>query len=699
MSESQDLLIEFGSEELPPATLSQLSQAWQEALAEQFKKQGLAFTKVTSFYTPRRLAVIVHQLAAQQEDQVIERRGPALQAAFDEAGNPSKALLGFCKSCGLTVEELQKIETDKGTWLYAKSLRAGQALDDLIQEIIEKSLAALPIPRPMRWGIGDHEFIRPLHWLTLLYGKRILPCSIKGVNANRITYGHRFHAPAAIELNSPADYESALAEAQVVANFEQRKQSILDQLKTISEDLDAVLDYEDSLLEEVCNLVEYPNAIVGQFNPKFLDIPQEVLVVTMQESQRYFPLYRKDDHRLLPQFITIANIKSIRPDVVQQGNERVIQPRFEDAEFFWQRDKMQSLQSRVDNLSGILFEKQLGSIADKSKRCAEIAATLATKLNLDPELAQRACLLCKCDLVTEMVTEFPKLQGIMGRYYALHDGEEMALAIAIEEHYWPLKSGAAIASSKLGQVVSLADRIDSLLGIFASGKKPSGVKDPYALRRAALSLVRIAIEGELEFDLHHLLQQATVLLPQTLQKDSLVNDVEAFILDRMRGYLVEQGLNKDCFEAVLASRDSTQNASTTLSLFDCYQRTLAVSNFRSMPEAGSLAASNKRIGNILKKINNSEVATLNAATLTSEIEQKLCASLDQIETSFEEMVQQSQYTEALRTLAGLKEDIDQFFEEVMVMHDDDAIRANRIALVARVHRLFTAVADIAVLQV
>ncbi len=697
--EPQDLLIELGSEELPPATLTQLSQAWQEALAEQFKQQGLAFTQITSFYTPRRLAVIVHQLAGHQEDQMIERRGPALTVAFDDEGNPSKALLGFCKSCGLTVEDLQKIETDKGTWLYAKSLRKGLALDDLIQDIIEKSLAALPIPRPMRWGTGEHEFIRPLHWLTLLYGERSLTCKIKGIDADCITYGHRFHAPAAIKLKSPADYESALAAAQVIASFEQRKQSILDQLKTISDDLGAILDYEDSLLEEVCNLVEYPNAIIGQFDAKFLDIPQEVLVVTMQESQRYFPLYRKDDKHLLPQFITIANIKSTRPEVIQQGNERVIRPRFEDAEFFWQRDKTQSLESRVDKLNGILFEKKLGSIADKGNRCAQIAAILATKFDINTKLAQRACMLCKCDLLTEMVTEFPKLQGIMGRYYAQHDGEEESLAVAIEEHYWPLKSGAVIPSSQLGQVVALADRIDSLLGIFASGKKPSGVKDPYALRRAALSLVRITIEGKLEFDLNHLLQQAAALLPKTLQNDQLVSDVEAFILDRMRGYLVEQGLNKDCFEAVLAGREILTDSTASLSLFDCYQRSLAVSGFRSMPEAASLTASNKRIGNILKKIDSSEVVALDAAALTSTIEQKLCTSLDQIETSVEAMVQQQQYTEALHTLAQLKEDIDHFFEEVMVMHEDPTIRANRIALVSRVHRLFTAVADIAVLQV
>lgn len=697
--DAHDLLIELGSEELPPATLSQLSQAWQEALAEQFKQQGLSFKQITAYYTPRRLAVIVAQLAARQEDQTIERRGPALKVAFDDAGNPSKALLGFCKSSGLSVEELQEIETDKGTWLYAKSQRKGLAIDDLIEDIIAKSLAALPIPRPMRWGVGEHEFIRPLHWLTLLYGERGLACTIKGISADCITYGHRFHAPAAITLKHPSDYTSALAAAQVIANFDQRKQSILDQLESISSDLGAVLDYEDSLLNEVCNLVEYPNAILGQFDAKFLDIPEEVLVVTMQESQRYFPLYRKQDHRLLPQFITIANIKSIRPEVISQGNERVIRPRFEDAEFFWQRDKTQSLESRVDKLNGLLFEKKLGSIADKGKRSAEISVVLATTFGIDAELAERACMLCKCDLVTEMVTEFPKLQGIMGRYYALHDGEEASLAAAIEEHYWPLKSGAKIPSSKLGQIVALADRIDSLLGIFASGKKPSGVKDPYALRRAALSLVRISIEGELEFDLHQLLHQAASLLPESLQTGELVDDVEAFILERMRGYLVEQGLNKDCFEAVLASRASLTSTATSLNLFDCYQRSLAVSNFRSRPEAASLAASNKRIGNILKKTDDSDLVTLDAAALSSPIEQRLCSSLDEIETNVEAMVQQQHYTEALQTLAQLKDDIDNFFEEVMVMHEDPSIRANRIALVTRVHKLFTAVADIALLQV
>ena len=565
---TETLLVEIGTEELPPKALKNLGECFAKNVSELLSQEGFSYTSCKAYFTPRRLAVVVKELDGVQPDQLVERKGPALQAAYGDDGKPTKAALGFAKSCGVNIEDLEQVKTDKGTWLFFKANMPGKNIQNLAAEIFTKALNQLPIPKPMRWGNSDAEFIRPIHWVVLMYGADIIPCKIKNLDASNISYGHRFHAPAAITLKHTNDYEAALKAAKVIVDFELRKSIILNQLEDVSETLDATLNYDDSLLEEVTNLVELPVAIVGEFSTSFLEIPQEVLVATMQEAQRYFPLYSKSDHKLLPHFVIVSNIESKNPETIKKGNERVIKPRFEDAAFFWQRDKSRRLDSRSENLAEVLFEKQLGSLLDKTKRIESLAEYLAVSIDLDPKLARRAAALCKCDLLTDMVNEFPKLQGIMGRYYAENDGEPNEVVIAIQEHYQPIQAGGEIPAHNTGKVIAISDRIDTLVGIFATGKKPTGIKDPYALRRAALGIIRIAVKGQVDFDLPALLSHAVKLLPNTLNTSSTVEEVEEFIFERLRGYFNESGYQLDTVEAVRNVRP--------VSLVDFHRRVQAV---------------------------------------------------------------------------------------------------------------------------
>ena len=683
------LLIEIGTEELPPAAAKNLSETLANYVSSQLSEAGFSFSKVKPFVTPRRLALTISNASGQQHEQNIERKGPAIKAAYDNDGAPTKAAIGFAKSCGVEMQELQTVESDKGAWLYFKSLVAGKSIQQMLPEIIEQGLNKLPIPRPMRWGSSEIEFVRPIHWVVVMYGSEVISCSIKGISASNTSHGHRFHAPQAISLAHANDYESSLINAKVIADFSARQDKIRSLLEQCANENNADLSYTDALLEEVTNLVEWPTVIVGEFSQDFLDIPQEALVVTMQDAQRYFPMFSKQDGKLLPYFITIANIESTNPDTIKHGNERVIKPRFDDAEFFWSRDKQKTLEGRTEDLKGILFEKQLGSLLEKTQRVASLTKVLCKQINVDDKHAARAALLCKADLVSDMVNEFPKLQGIMGRYYAYNDNEPNEVALAIEEHYQPLQSGSALPSSIDGKVVALCDRIDTLVGIFATGKKPSGVKDPYALRRAALGVVRISIDGNLDYDLQNLLEDSAELLKNKLDTSNSVQQVFDFILERLRGYFIDQGVKPDTFEAVRSIKPTR--------LLDFSDRIQAVQKFRSLPEADSLAAANKRINNILKKAENID-EKIDEQLFSETAEQELHKQLNSVEKIAAPKFASRQYAEALTDLAQLRSTIDRFFDDVMVMDENEKIRNNRIALLAKVNRLFSTVADISLLQ-
>ncbi len=683
------LLIEIGTEELPPTAAKKLSDTLATFVSTQLSEAGFTYSNVTPYVTPRRLAVIITEASNQQPDQNIERKGPAVAAAYDDKGEPTKAALGFAKSCGVEMQDLETLESGKGAWLYFKSVAAGKSLKQVLPEIIEQGLNKLPIPKPMRWGSSEIEFVRPIHWIIVLYGSEVVNCKIKNIAASNITYGHRFHAPEAITLSHADEYQASLLDAKVIADFHDRKnkiQSLLDECATKN---NARLNYSDSLLEEVTNLVEWPSIIVGEFSKSFLDIPQEALVVTMQDAQRYFPMFSIDDQKLLPSFITIANIESTNPDTIKRGNERVIKPRFDDAGFFWNRDKQTKLADRSKDLQGILFEKQLGSVFDKSQRVADLAKSLCEQINLDSQHAVRAAHLCKADLLTDMVNEFPKLQGIMGRYYAQHDNEPAEVSSAIEEHYQPLQSGGSLPSSTAGKVVAICDRIDTMVGIFATGKKPSGVKDPYALRRAALGVVRISIDANVDFDLKVLLQHSAQLLKDKLDTSSAEQEVFEFILDRLRGYFTDQGVKIDTFDAVRSLRPTR--------LSDFADRIKAVQHFRTLTEAQSLAAANKRIRNILKKAETVS-STVNENLLTECAEQALYKHVTAVEKIVAPKFAARLYSDALTNLAQLRPSIDQFFDDVMVMDENEQVRNNRIALLASVNQLFSTVADISLLQ-
>ncbi len=684
------LLIEIGTEELPPNAAKLLSDSFAQALSEQLDAAHFEYREVLPFVTPRRLSVQIKQLSAQQPQQQVARKGPAIKAAYDEHGQATKAALGFAKTCGVEMKDLQTQETEKGAWLYFESCVEGQFIDDMLQEFVEQSLKKLPVPRPMRWGASDTEFVRPIHWVCILYGSRVIPCTIKQHTANNFTYGHRFHSNGKISLAHADDYVNALKNAYVIADFATRQSVIKQQIEQCAQQHDARLHYPQSLLDEVTNLVEWPVAVVGEFSQKFLSIPKEVLVMTMQESQRYFPLFNAEDNSLLAYFITIANIESSRPETIKLGNERVIKPRFEDAEFFWERDRDIRLSDRSQDLNGILFEKQLGSIHEKSERVTQLATQLCTMLDINEQASVKAAQLCKNDLLTDMVNEFPKLQGTMGRYYASHDGENIEVCLAIEEHYLPLYSGGALPTTMAGKVVALCDRVDTLVGIFATGKKPTGVKDPYALRRAAIAIIRLSIEADLDFDLTQLLHSAGELLKPKLAVDTAVDEVFEYIMERMRAYYQDQAIEQDIFESVRAVRPTR--------LVDFNQRVQAVRTFLTLEESTSLASANKRIANILKKTHHQSHIAIDKGLFSQQAEKTLYQQITILENEIAPIFDAGQYSQALTTLAKLRPSIDRFFEEVMVMDDDIAVRDNRIALLHKVNQAFIATADISLIQ-
>ncbi|MFO8152485.1 glycine--tRNA ligase subunit beta [Thioalkalivibrio sp.] len=687
MDDLHPLLIEIGMEELPPRALPALRDALRAECLRRLGEAGIQPAGVTAFATPRRLALLLDAVPSRQPDRIQERRGPAVAAAFEATGTPTRAAEGFARSCGVAVEELERENTDKGEYLVHRETRAGAKLEQLLPEILAASLAALPTPKRMRWGSGEAEFVRPVHWLVALHGERIVDIEVLGLHSGRTTRGHRFHCPQPLELSRAGDYARLLEhDGMVMPSFEARRESILGQIEAEARAAGGHALIDPALLDEVTALVEWPVALTGGFDARFLDVPQEALISTMQDNQKYFPLV-DESGRMLPRFIVISNIRSRYPEAVRNGNERVLRPRFADAEFFWEQDRRDTLASRESWLASVVFERRLGTLADKSARLALLMESLSGPMGLDPALARRAAQLAKCDLGTRMVFEFPELQGTMGRYYALHDGEPEALAAALEQHYWPRHAGATLPEGRLAQALALADRLDTLVGIFAIGKEPSGTKDPFALRRAALGLLRILVERELPLAITPLLESAAAGVGDRVpDAAAAVPRVRAYVLDRLRGYLLDQGMAPEVFEAVAAVAPDVP--------LDFVQRARAVQRFRERPEAESLAAANKRIRNLLRKAEEPVGDRVDEALLQSPAEQLLLETLQALEPRVAAAVEEGDYVGAMEDLASLRAPVDAFFTDVMVMVDDPALRANRLALLRRMAGRFDSVADI-----
>ncbi|TAL84960.1 MAG: glycine--tRNA ligase subunit beta [Rhodanobacter sp.] len=715
MTEHKALLIELGTEELPPKALDDLAAAFLRGICDGLAKRGVAaeLDLARAYASPRRLAVHVPGVPKAQPEQAIERRGPALGAAFDAEGLPSKALLGFAQSCGVAVEQLQKLETDKGAWLVWRTVKPGQAVAELLPAIVDEALKGLPIPRPMRWADHDYSFVRPVHWLVMLHGAAIVDGSVLGLHSGRISRGHRFMHAKPVHVADADGWLDAMRASRVLADPQERRQRIREQVEQLTAQTGGVPRLDAALLDELANLTEWPTAIACTFEREFLSVPPEALVTTMVANQKFVPVFDVDG-RLTEHFIGIANIESSDPAEIRKGYERVIRPRFADAKFFWDEDLKTPLASYQEQLKRVTYQQALGSLWDKSVRVAELARIIANRVGVDAGQATRAAALGKCDLLTRMVGEFPELQGVMGRYYATHHGESDEVADALDGQYQPRFGGDAIARSALGRVLAVAERFDTLVGIFAVGMKPGGNKDPFALRRAALGLARTLIEGGMELDLRGSFVEALELVPDSaLQaglrpgKDGnspllhagqrraiLCEELVAFVFDRLRGYYAEQGFSGAQFEAVLAVEPGT--------LPDFDRRLRAVAEFTRRPEAAALAAANKRVANILRKQAEEAGApvigrTVDPAYFEADAERELAAALASAQQDTAEALAAADYTAVLGRLAQLQSPVDMFFDSVLVNADEPAVRANRLALLGQLKAQFSAVADIALL--
>ena len=684
-----DLLVELGCEELPPKSLDELREALFAGVTAGLERCGLGFRAEGSraFSTPRRLAVLLRGVAARQPDQRQERRGPAVAAAFDASGQPTPAALGFARSVGLEVAELERLETDKGAWLLARVEQPGQPLESLLFDVLEQAVRQLPVPRPMRWSDHEFSFVRPVHWLVVLHGKRVLDGRLLGQSAGRHTRGHRVHAPGPHELAAVDDYEGVLERACVIADPARRRAHI----RSLLEAEDPAVRIDEALLDEVNNLVEWPVAVSCTFDPEFLEVPHAALVASMQDHQKFFPVGDPADaQRVTNRFVAVSNIDSAHPPAVREGYERVIRPRLADARFFLEQDLKQPLDAWRDALDRVIFQQKIGTVGDKSSRISTISRELAELLGVNADACARAASLCKCDLMSQMVGEFPELQGLMGRHYALAAGEPAEVAIAIGEHYAPAFAGDGIPASNAGRVVSIADRADTLVGIFAAGLRPSGNKDPFALRRAALGLVRILLEAGLELELNRLLALAANALSATLPvAPDLLVDIREFIVDRLRHYYRERGHGAELINAALASDWPT--------LPDLDRRLQALAGFMGQPAAASLAAANKRIGNILRKAEESISDTIDEDLVSSGEERHLFEEVSRLDIAIRPLLERGDYAAALHDLAALREPVDAFFDAVLVMDEDPALRANRLALLNRLKSLFDRIADLSIL--
>ncbi|MEL0084136.1 MAG: glycine--tRNA ligase subunit beta, partial [Gammaproteobacteria bacterium] len=693
MSDLATLLIEIGTEELPPKSLKKLAESLSAGIGRRLQEaQVIESVEQVSWYAaPRRLAVSVAQVASRQPDQQIEKRGPAIKAAWDDQGEPTKATQGFARSCGVAPQQLETLSTDKGEWLVYRNLQPGSLTADLVPEMVLESVRQLPIDRRMRWGAGEGEFVRPVHWLVALLGSEIIEFELFGVAAGDSSRGHRFHANHPISLANAESYLSQLRDAHVIADYAERQQLIVDQVEAVARQAGGSAVLEPALLDEVTSLVEWPQAVIGGFDQQFLQVPAEALVASMGDHQKYFHLLDAD-RKLLPHFITVSNLDCAHSSLIAAGNERVLRARLADARFFWETDLKRDLTQLAEGLSAVTFQQKLGTMAQKAERLVGLTAAIltASASDLDAALGVQAATLCKADLLSDMVGEFPKLQGVMGQYYADAQGLDPHVGEAIREHYLPRFAGDELPATELGAALALADRVDTLVGIFAIGAIPSGDKDPFALRRAALGVLRIQLEYGLDLPLQSLLEQAVAELPEALRADSLVDQVRAFILDRYRGYAEAGGYAHDEIEAVLAINPQQ--------LGDAQTRLSALQQFRGNPAARSLAAANKRVANILGKSALEGVDQVDKAQLVEPEELALYEALqDQTET-VARAIDSQDYLGACTQLAGLREAVDGFFDAVMVMADDDRLRNNRLALLRQMRELFLQVADFSFLQ-
>jgi glycyl-tRNA synthetase beta chain len=706
--EHHDFLIEIGTEELPPRALHTLERALVASLAALLDKAALAHGELTGYSTPRRLAVWVKRLAVRAPEQNVRRRGPPLSAAFDAEGRPTRAALAFAESCGAPVEALERLDEGKGTFLFYVGSKAGERAVDLLPGLVQAALEQLPIPRRMHWGAGSALFVRPVHWVLMLFGQDVVPATLLETPSGHVTHGHRFHAPKPLRITSPGAYERTLRErGRVIADFAARREKIRAEVTSIAAGLEGRALIGEALLEEVTALVEWPVALAGRFEERFLTLPREVLISTLQDHQRYFPV-EDGAGRLMPLFIAVANIESRDPNKVREGNERVVRPRLADAAFFWEQDRREPLAARVPALDAVTFQAKLGSLGDKTRRIVALALDVAAAVNAPLDEARRAAELCKCDLLTAMVGEFPDLQGVMGSYYARADGEAQDVATAIREHYLPRAAGDELPATAAGDAVAIADKLDTLAGIFAIGERPTGNKDPFGLRRAALGVQRILIEKGLEVDLKRLIDLAVAGVRADIDRlrgaaapakahvgaDVVAGWIYDFLMERLRAYYLERStsapgrvaVTTEMFDAVLAARPASP--------LDFDARLKALSAFLDLPESASLTAANKRIANILRKAPAGSAGTVDVEHLKADAEVRLFDAMLALRDSVAAATAERQYTAALGRLAQLRPVVDAFFDQVMVMDQDAQLRANRLGLLAQLQGLFGGVADL-----
>lgn len=686
---AKEFLIELGTEELPPTQLRTLAQAFADNFRTELDKAALEFDEIKWYAAPRRLALRVHNLAEAQADKVVEKRGPAIAVAFDDNGEPTKAAQGWARGNGITVDQAERLVTDKGEWLLFKQEVKGQNAREILVELAAQALANLPIAKPMRWGDKDTQFIRPVKTLTVLLGDELIPGTILGVDSARTLRGHRFMGESSFEITSAEQYPALLEErGKVMADYEARKAIIIADAQKAAQAVGGKADLDDDLVEEVTSLVEWPVVLTAKFEEEFLKVPAEALVYTMKGDQKYFPVY-DDNKKLLPNFIFVSNIESKEPRHVIEGNEKVVRPRLADAEFFFNTDRKRPLIDRLPELDQAIFQKQLGTIKDKTDRITELAAYIAEQIDVNVEQSRRAGQLAKCDLMTSMVFEFTDTQGVMGMHYARHDGEDEAVAVALNEQYMPRFAGDELPSHGVSSALSMADKLDTIVGIFGIGQAPKG-SDPFALRRASLGVLRIIVEYGYSLDLSDLVAKAASLFDDRLTNENVEHDVIEFMLGRFRAWYQDEGFSIDIIQAVLARRP------TKPADFD--QRVKAVSHFRDLEAAESLAAANKRVGNILAKFDGELAAEIDLALLQEDAEKALAQHVEVLSEALEPAFATGNYQAALSQLAELKEPVDAFFDNVMVMADDAALKQNRLTLLNKLRNLFLEIADISLLQ-
>ncbi|WP_391088718.1 glycine--tRNA ligase subunit beta [Vibrio sp. NH-UV-68] len=691
---AKEFLIELGTEELPPTQLRTLAEAFAANFEAELKEANLAHEGVKWYAAPRRLALRVAALAEGQADKVVEKRGPAIAVAFDAEGNATKAAQGWARGNGITVDQAERLTTDKGEWLLFKQEVKGQATSEIVVELAAKALANLPIAKPMRWGNKTTQFIRPVKTLTMLMGSDLIEGEILGVASSRTIRGHRFMGEQEFTIDSAEQYPAILAErGKVMADYQARKAIILADAQKAAAAVGGIADLEDDLVEEVTSLVEWPVVLTAKFEEEFLKVPSEALVYTMKGDQKYFPVYSygegDDNKKLLPNFIFVSNIESKEPRYVIEGNEKVVRPRLADAEFFFNTDRKRPLIDRLPELDQAIFQKQLGTIKDKTDRITELAGYIAEQIDADVEKSKRAGLLAKCDLMTSMVFEFTDTQGVMGMHYATHDGEDEQVALALYEQYMPRFAGDDLPSTGISSAVAMADKLDTIVGIFGIGQAPKG-SDPFALRRASLGVLRIIVENGYNLDLTDLIGKAKALLGDKLTNDNVEADVIDFMLGRFRAWYQDAGFSVDVIQAVLARRP------TKPADFD--QRVKAVSHFRELDAAEALAAANKRVGNILAKFDGELAAEIDLALLQEDAEKILAENVEVMTEALEPAFATGNYQQALSKLAELREPVDAFFDNVMVMADDEALKNNRLTLLNNLRNLFLQIADISLLQ-